>query len=463
MKKQITALFLFLFVFQILYAQESIGFTDHTDITALEQYRLPDWGYSVFSIDLSSNGSFVDGNYAVGNFKTRAAGVSLAPDYLFFRESEERSFTVNSRAAVNGAYNRTKDERPFTSMSDRRRTEIHGNIFTSVDYANYFSNNRFTFLEGSGSFSHSREKEEEKDQYINWQTGEIGQLIVRTGLGVGRIRNVTPVIRALRFRERALTLGRGEDIDAEQIHHLAQHIAKEFGYQRVYFRYPRYFMGDLFSIVEPVTGDLSAYEMYYLTDVFQEATGVRLEGWNLRAGLLYNMQYSFSRSETDDIPADQITKFTHKVVRHHIGPELSASFFRNISLRQQIGIQSSVSYGFQYRLDRRDETIRDRQMIVHIMPSWLWNVADRLLLRTEFRNDFYVNWYDEARQIHNNRDTRRWHHLLFSAHYFIEDRLVLSGTATYSYQNPIISNMTSSSHALWYGVGLTYYFFNRLR
>ncbi len=461
-KPAIYFIFLILFLSNAGYAQESVGFQDHTDISTIEQYRLPDWGYSVIRMHLQSSGNFTGTEREGATSRRRSANIDLRPEYNYFHESEERILAFDIEGILSGFYQRRKDDEDYPSQSNRVTTSRERGISSSGDYVNYFNNNRFYYIRGNLNYLHARGKQEDIDLRIDRSTNENVTLSLRAGLGTGRIRNVTPVIRALRFRERALAIGRGDAIDAGHIQELAQHISQQFGYNRVYMRPARHFWGDLFSIVEPVVGDLSAYEMFYLADIFQESTGIRREGWDARIGMMYTIQYNFNGTETVNLITSRGSSSLFRIATQHIGPHLSASYFKNLTLRHQIGIDANGSYGLFYQKMSSDDTIQDDQLLVEINPSWLWTVTDRLLLQATLRNELRVIWYDEARQMINNRITHRSHHLWFTAEYFIEDRIVLSGNISYLFHDRFITDLDSSFSGIGYGIGLTYYFQSRM-
>lgn len=455
--------FLLLFLNNGIYAQETIDFQDHTDISAIEQYRLPDWGYSIIRMHLQSDGSLSGTTREGASSLWRWANLHLQPEYILLRESEVRILNFNTNVQLSGFYQRRKDDEDYPFPQNRINTSREGSVSTFADYLNYFNNDRFYYIRGDVNYFHTWGRQETIDIRIDRTTNESANMSVRAGLGTGRIRNVTPVIRALRFRERALAIGRGDDIDAGHIQQLAQHISQQFGYNRVFMRPARYFWGDLFSIIEPVVGDLSAFEMFYLADIFRETTGIRREGWDVRAGLLYNLEYLLIRDESENLVTNQETSSSFRIATHHIGPHLSAAYYKNLSLRQQIGIDANTSYGLHYRkISSSDDTMRDDMLIVEINPSWLWTIVDRLLLHANLRNEISVVWYDEAQQMVDDRITHRRHYLWLTAEYFIEDRILLTGGIAYRFHDPYITNLDSSLYEVSYNIGLTYYFLNRM-
>jgi len=61
------------------------------------------------------------------------------------------------------------------------------------------------------------------------------------GIGVGRIRDVTPIFMALRMNERLKALGWEEGLPADRVQRIAQTIAKRNGYISVHDRSDKYF------------------------------------------------------------------------------------------------------------------------------------------------------------------------------------------------------------------------------
>jgi hypothetical protein len=440
-------------------SQQSIDFRDPDDISDIKRYRLPDWGYTVFRLNLSSNGSLYGLN--VGNTSERSDNITgeFRPVLSIYRENENRISQIHTEVQTGIQYNRNKQVN-VVGEAENKTSVREGRVLFSGNYAEYIDRSRFFFIGGNTGYGPEFRRQENVDIRIIKDRFDRAEFNIIAGVGIGRIRNVTPVVRALRFRERARALNLGDAIGPEHIYRLARHIATEPGYNTIYSRPSRHFLGDMFSTMEPVIGEPSPYEVLYLTDVFREAVGVRLEGWDIRLGLLYNFQYVFRRTEVENINFPPVSPFSSKTIYHTTGPRISASYYKNLSLRHQFGIESFVLYGLYIREDTPGSTYHDRELALRVHPKWLMTITDRILFNAELINDIIIFYYDKDRVVIEDSETRRIHSLLGSVNYFIEDKVVLTGSFDYTNRNPYYYNnpQENSYWTLYFSVGMTYYF-----
>ncbi|MGM0546422.1 MAG: hypothetical protein ACQEST_06850 [Bacteroidota bacterium] len=308
MKKIIVGIILLLFPFGSVFAQQSVGFSDPDDIDPLLDYRLPDWGYSNFYFDVSAANSGRDSKSSGNTSFNNRINTAFNPHFDLFRESEARIIQLNT--ALDISY----DDQLSKSSYDRKRTS--NSLGTEADITanvrEYMSEQVFLFAEGALQFDYSSTKNETEDNQTLTDKQLTYDRIFRTtpklGIGFGRIRNVSPVIRAMRLRERAGAVNKGLSFGEEDVLATTDQMTRYQGYQRRYDRPSKHFWGDLDRNTNVDLRSLNAFDMLYLTDVLDEAIGTRLEGWELLGGVQFNYYNNLERTEEPTTQLDPVSR-----------------------------------------------------------------------------------------------------------------------------------------------------------
>ncbi len=348
-------------------AQESVGFAAPGDLRALLDYRLPDWGYRTWdaAFDFAGNGSSSHGN--AGPEYAGRHTLSLRTDLDWQNEGERRSWWCGGSIA--GSYLRyhAGDEdqvRDGHNLDDS--TSCYGGILR------YLGDGPFSVtVSGRVGMSYmeaiahvvSAGQDTELGNY--WRSRRIS---LSPGVGVGRVRNVTPLLRAQRLSERLTALGRPA-LTREQVQRVAEVLAREQGYRQVYERPDRSFWRDVLEPMLDPARPLEPYEIFYLRDVLAEDLGDRRQGQIVSCGALYEAE------------ADLV--FNDAYESEHRGVWLSATAARNLSLVHQVSasVWANWSHGDTDRGDIASGRVTAR--LVH-----LWSLADRVLVTTAGTAEF---------------------------------------------------------------------------
>lgn len=397
-------------------AQQSIGFSDPDNIQPLLDYRLPEWGYTNFYLDFSADGQFQknksDNSSAINNlFSGR-----LAPNYTRYFESEPRISTYRISPVIDYSF------RNQTSATDDEDTsdDLELSLQWSLNEKLYLDDSNY-FFTGSlyGLFRQLNEWEKEFIQsVVDSEEDTLYRLFNPTlsvGIGYGRLRTVNPIIQSLRLKERLNSLNTDENLNRQDIINAADQFTKLNGYQQAYDRPQKYFWGDM---DEQLTADLSGlnpFDLLYLTDVTSEALGTRLEGWEVSASidLQYNVQY-FHQENGNSGGSSSETSTTTSVI-----PTLNGVWYKNLTLRHQIGLSGS----FRYQKLLGEDSPFDDSTIFNSSASWLYSITDRFLMNNVLTF------------LRVGRDGNPINRLLFrsSFDYFIENRFSLFANVDYHY------------------------------
>jgi len=434
----------------ITFAQTSIGFKNPQNIQPLLDYRLPSWGYSYLNIGFSADGS--------GNKKDiNGFQLSIYPDFKKYYESEKNTWQI--RLNTNYLYNYELDysyyfeeDLYYEKKSELKKNSINYNL--SGYWHKYLNPSLFINMGNKTYGYYNKYNNEQTENFRRFRSGSY------IGIGVGRVRNVTPVIKALRINERLQRLEITDELSSEDIQKIAGIISKYGGYGIAYDRRNKYFLRDIFEQITSMQRDLTAFDYYYLSESLQENYGTRYNGWDVTLNLDYG--YTFYKLDLSNSVA-------YDDWGSSIGFSLKSRWYKNINLEHQLGLQAELYYMYPLN-DLASEyhrlTIKKSEFSwseLALKASYLWVISDRLLLDTELQawislqetefdhsfSHFFYNIYPM------NADENAYYNLNLSFTYFIEDNLLLKNSVYISY-NP--DEYLEREEVYWYfGTELVYY------
>ncbi len=388
-------------------SQRSIGFRYPADKTPITSYQLPTWGYKTTAILFSSEGGgqkWDDVKMAAWGYSTNA-GIRQT----LYRENDKSRRTFSGELGTFFQCDKGYEEQIYYEQFDYGRSQ---NASLNLDWqaARYFNDLHHFKFDANLQSTYADHQEflinEEKEKWENGRTDIHRRISSRLsfGYGSGRIRNVTPVILALRFRERYAALGVAEELTNEQVQEIARTFAQYSGYQRVYDREDKYFWD---AILKSTGADaLSPFQMYYLRETFEENTGARYEGWEIT--LQYEFRTAHSRESIDGYWRNTTHKFG-----------IDGHWYKNLNLNHQLEFYLFPGY-------RMIDQINGDQRIFDVEASinHLWIIADRLMLSSYIR----TNYYDMQTQLHSEdyNSINRYYRFGSTLTLFIEDHLSLN-------------------------------------
>ena len=213
------------------YAQDQptspVGFTDPMDVSAIESYRLPTWSFTQIRLNLGSDVFRTGAEKESSESILRSYQAQFAPDFETFYESEDRVFSL--RVTPTYGYNRFYQEQD-TRTRTTERTEVNTDAVLDVNLSlnEYVGDEVFvdvwTGNEVDRRFEEVEEERSGTEPVENSRVRVDYSSSARLGIGLGRVRNVTPVVRALRVRERMRELGMDE-MGRDQVQAAAQQFA----------------------------------------------------------------------------------------------------------------------------------------------------------------------------------------------------------------------------------------------
>ncbi len=463
-----------------LKGQVSIGFSDSSNFQQLIDYRLPSWGYSQFSINsggLNVNGqktnrSNTQGRYdknretqelTSSNFSER---FSISPSYFRYEESEQRILQISTSANFTHRFQEsnstTLEEEEEDRDSETRSFDNNFSYAFNANYSQYLSDRIFLngSLYGNVGYRFGRYK---SDNYNNGlQKSNTNRRNISfdpsIGIGFGRIRNVTTVLRAIRLKERYQVVT-GQSLSDAEILKTAEQFTKYPAYTQTYDRPEKYFWGDMSSIINNKLDQLGAYDLFFLEDVFDEQLGARFEGAEVLLTVGY--RYDNSLQNRDDKVEENRNEMRQFSIQRVADLAMDANIYKNLDLKNQVHI------GFRnaglFPLERKDNFAW--QFRSEIGLSWLYILTDRWNINNTLASSFYTFGPKERLNTGDIKSHDLNTRLISSITYFIENRMGITGsvglTNDYQYdrQHLINSNVNTTHRFIWnFQLGIVYYF-----
>lgn len=349
----------------------SVGVSSPNTTQPVRAYRLPTWHWSTWTLQAGGGANRVSDRDETDRF---SASLSGHPTYRSFWESETRQAFLWVTPAL--SVNRNgRSSSPSSNEGETDRLGYETDVRIGGTLREYVAGRTFLLVGTEGRLAYGWNRRE-NDIGTETETAFNVRTHLRLGVGVGQVRVVTPMIRALRVRERLRAVAPGASVSNERVQTAARQLARRPGYQSVYDRPDKYFWRDLFD--RAGLSGRSPFETFYVADVLREPVGVRREGAEVIVGPSGSYDRRLNREEQEN-------RLTQRDLREGgtVGGFARGRWYRNVTLHHQLG--ADVGAGYTHFL--QSEGPVDRQVEFEGEAQWLWVVADRLRLDTRVRAD----------------------------------------------------------------------------
>lgn len=374
-------------------APVTIGFPDSASIGPLLRYRLPDWGYRTAPLEFTTSAG--SGSQPMLGQSSARILETFAPHW--YREGEGAIRHLNlrqegrwdwSQATASGRLATQNGLSGSVTLDGGQNVYAGGSLFTHVS----------AYLNAGYNESRSRH-----DSTRAVRVGRSFQASPRIGIGLGRIRDVTPVLRALRLNERVRALGR-EPLAADALTHVAEILTRETAYLNTLDRPDRRFWDDLLRPLAGVGNPLSPFEVFYLRDALFEKLGSRREGQQISAGLEVQREGRKGRAPSDSY-----------------GPWLQAAWSHNLSLDHQLAADLNASH-MRVAAGGIGSAVLAEYSRAAVTTTCLWDFADRFSWTN--RLEGRVGYTRARTEDYQSREQT----ITFDSRcsYYVEDRLTLA-------------------------------------
>ncbi|MBL7959471.1 hypothetical protein JNL27_04450 [bacterium] len=407
---------------------QSIGLPSN-EPKPLKDFRLPDWGYTSTKLTLDVTALGQNRKSDGRSDYTSNQTFTLTPFYSYFRESEQRKVTfdayMNSRFLFSKSrYDNSDGDYRWTTKLNSNRWQLH----LKNENRSFFSGNYYRI---TPEFNYNDDRDEYKNTYEDYSTfpyrdknkstydSRYYDAKLSLAFGIGRIRNVTPVVRALRLNERLKAFDKDLELDQSELEQAAVEFTRFPGYQNTYDRPDRFFWK---SFPEKLS-TLTPFETHYLNDVFDEVVGLRLQGSEIDLGA------RITRIDVLHKVKSEYDNATSKLKATFAGPELSARLYNNYSLKGQIGFTGQGNWDF--RMNEKDYNPIKNAVQFLIGAEHLYVISDHVLwkinpsylkVKVKSDNPFGDDTYTSSLMM-----------LKSSLTYYIENRFNLEGSVNWSY------------------------------
>ncbi len=438
----------FIFIFLIKIDAQNYGL-DNTDPSVFTKYRIPNSELSAlwFNTSLNFNSAkltYNQGNGLTGNYNSNF-GYNLTPYYYLLQESDNRYLNLNAQLSGNYSHSYSQNQNLYPPyISTNKQNSYSSNLNASFTYDNYNNGNIFYAL-SSGIYVNMLDyKYENKDiTTSNSYSGNKTQnYIFSFGIGAGKIRNVTPVVLAVRFQERLKQVNIiNGTLPEETLEDLAQQFSRQDFYSMVHVRANKYFWQD---IEKTLSGDgvsltgLNMYAANYLMETTNEYRFLRQEGLKAGINIQFNYQNSYVSYAFPQKIEEQLYTLGNAYLNYSHQINLNSQFSFNLSLSGGPNILSNPVLKQQYSLTAG--------------AGYNYELTDRLVVT--LNNSFgltFINSYAQEKILTNN--------LTFMVNYFVEDDLSFNINYNWQYSDyknylpvyPLLNNQNTIN------AGFTYY------
>lgn len=424
----------------------------NTNPAVFSQFRIPKTDLSALWMNTnlnyhSDNQSLLDYYGTSGSQFTSNLSAGLSPQYLLMEESDNRYLNMDFIATGQTNQQYTKyDGNTYSTPGNFSRSQNLLNFSLNGTYRDYdASGDVFWSLKTYDIFDMSADYGRSTPGYSStpFSGWKIQNYSVGLGVGVGKMRNVTAVVSAIRFQQRLkqLNLLKG-DLSEGVIEDLAQQFYREGYYGEVHVRPDKFFWQDVQSTLSKDGVSLAGLDQYadsYLREIPGELRFMRKEGavMGVQLQLQYGNQFQTISPGVWNLTEDLVT----------LG-DVYFNYSHQLNLDSQLSFDLDLSGGPNVL---RDSPVK-QQYAVSADAAYDFEMTDRLVFTAY--DDFSVDFVNMG--IHRKGLTDV---VGASFNYFVEDHVSLSASYTLDYFNntnnvaPVHGETVDNSLS----VGLTYY------
>ena len=446
--------FVFLFFVSIGIVNAQKYGLGNTDPSVFTKFRIPETDLSNFwfNTNLYLNTDKLDNSHIVQQVPWNYSrynstfNYSLTPNYYLLRESEDNYFLLNT--SLSGTYHKSysEDHSNNSQMTSQRSRDYIVDLSLNFTDNNYISQSDIFYSLGSNIWADIQDEQNElnlsltSNDYYGYKQQNYS---FAAGMGIGKQRNVTPIVSAIRFQERLKQLNiLNSDLSDKTIEDLAQQFYKQTYYSLIHERPDKYFWQDIEKTLLQdgvALKDLNMYADAYLRESVNEVRFLRSEalmaGLNLRAQ--YQNIYSTSSGNGSNINEQFLT----------LG-EVYFIYSHQMNLNSQLNIGMTISGGPNITKHPYER----QQYLFDGNAGYNYELTDRLV--ASLNNAFNLQFmnYDKEEKFLSNL-------LGFTLRYFIEDNLSFNANYQWSYRvnkNLYYENYTYNTHTI--NLGFSYYF-----
>lgn len=440
----------------------------------LKKYRIPEtrYGFGTLAFSSNLNGNYYNTETPVEERESMSQyenyNFSIQPEYEYVYDSDPLQWDVFGyfEFELSGQENSYQNKSPFYTdkkvSSESYRWTKTPTLYGRASYRTYLSDEApwsfYTYVSGYQWVSHYLRRDwEDPDTGKRFKSNQeyTRDYSQSTNVDIlfsyGRIRNVTPVINAIRFGERLQKSGAiTSPLNDETVSNLSAIFARIPYYTSFYERPEKLIRQDVEDALAQTDGygKASSFQTEYAFESLSEMRFIRQEGWLVEAG------FGHRYNKTDYDEYNSWGHYTDRTEESVVAVVLKASVFESLTLNSGFFLNAGFSGGPQISTLSSLKQQYASQIKAGLFYEWF----DRLL----------VSGSHEITYVHRNveagRPTYFWnHHLTASGNYFLEDQVALTLSGYYQF---FIGSQPGPYDNLWrqrngeysLSAGLTWYF-----
>ncbi len=455
--KRLVVLLAFLTVLSSRVFGQTYGL-DNADPALFTKFRIPDT--YLHSLTLGANFSYYSAESSISYLggpssdnTNSTMSLYLSPQYYLLKESDNSylSVTANGSGSYGGASSRSEgtdvapnsynknysDALVLNAGETYRNYPLSGGMYYSIG-----SNAHVSF---SDAYNDQRLSDSTRETIYNGSKQQAYSFTI--GVGWGKMRNVTPVVSAIRFQERLKQLNLlDKDLSEGTIEDLAQQFYRQGYFSDVHVRPDKYFWQDVQSTLSKDGVSLDGLNQYadsYIREVPGEIRFLRNEG--LIGGINFQIGYTNNYS-------------SEATVVSHINEQLLAQGNAYVEYSHQLNLDSQVDFNLSLtggpNLTKNSWVRQNYQLSAG--ADYDYELTDRLV--TSANDVFSMTFW-------NSNQPQRYitNAAKLSVIYFVEDYLYLTASYSLNYGNMRNQNfagydyVTNASTTSYVSLGLSYY------
>jgi hypothetical protein len=427
---------------------------DNTDPSVFTNFKIPDsdlrslWFNTNLNIQTNKNNHVYPGPDASNSRADYNSDFrfNLNPRFFLLKESDDRMLLIN--ADMTGTYNHNYSEsnslgQPATNSRTNNYTAI---INLNLNYNNYINSGNVFYSAGSTDRVVLNDSKGESNYFTplkEYNGFKSQSYTFSLGAGIGKLRNVTPVVTAVRFQERLKQVNLlDKDLSNKTIEDLAGQFYKQSYYNSVYNRPDKYFWQDMDKILandEVSLKDMNMYSDAYLRESVNEVRFLRNEGFVAGLNLQLNYQNQYTASNQGYYLSEQLFAMGQAYI----------NFSHQMNLNSQLNFNLSLSGG-------PDVIAHPSERQQYSMAAGLgydYELTDRLV--ASVNNTFYLlfgNYVVQQKLLSN--------YFNINMKYFVEDNLSLNIDYNWTYSDskgPYYSSDRNIINTHSINIGFSYY------
>ena len=335
-------------------------------LSFMKDYRLGNWDYFNLDADFGLNGNIINTNERSNHFD-----IDLGFNGEYYSESDNTVFDLSY--SENHSFEHEYREDTYQENDFRIGSTA---VF---DLKHYLAGNLFADFDSETYSSYSNVWRDKDDSHSELREVSSVTCTAFMGIGWGRVRDISPIIRALRINERMSYLKPEYSLTDQEIKDVSGVVARN--YSNVFTRSSLPYWEDIAAGTNGKLDGLSVYEYEYVKEALLEDISQRYQGYDISLGARIYRRFYKSYYE-------ELNSSTYEYDRFNVAPEVNFRFYNNFSTSLMAGFTQSISYHFDDIISNYDQELLQAETNL----IFIYNLTDRLMLTDNVEFIYYKHY-----------------------------------------------------------------------